>query len=248
MIRKFMIVAAGLAGLWAAPAHASYVCTYGGTDKCTDIIDTGSVATDWNGLSTQTLSIPLFDPTNNGAGSYTLTSVTVKIYGGLSIVSGGITNNTASATFNFTETTAYTVAVDNSTPNANLLSDLIASGLGNGSTLKASYTTGNISIANGQTISLAGDNATNAQVNLTNTADFLGTGNGQSTLLDITTLTGSTTLGGGGNLSSNLATDGDFKVNLTYNFAPSAPEPISMALLGSGIAGLAFIRRRRRTA
>ena len=59
-----------------------------------------------------------------------------------------------------------------------------------------------------------------------------------------------TTSGGsGGNLTASATTQDNLNLSITYNYSTpqiSTPEPASMALIGSGLAGIGAVTRRRR--
>ena len=65
---------------------------------------------------------------------------------------------------------------------------------------------------------------------------------------NMSTFTGLLVSGSGGNLTVTQATvaGGNFEVIYTYADPTGAPEPVSMALLGTGLLGLGFVRRRGR--
>ncbi len=59
-----------------------------------------------------------------------------------------------------------------------------------------------------------------------------------------------TTSGGsGGNITASASTQDNLNLSITYNYSTpqiSTPEPASMALIGSGLAGIGAVTRRRR--
>jgi hypothetical protein len=68
--------------------------------------------------------------------------------------------------------------------------------------------------------------------------------------LNLSTLSGTNFVGGGGNTIATLTTDADATLTLIYDYTPngsvgSASEPTSFALLGSGLCGMASLIRIR---
>lgn len=116
--------------------------------------------------------------------------------------------------------------------------------------LTASDTTGvQMFAANGTSaVSFSGtDSSTQA---ITNLADFTSTGN---FLLPYFTLTSTTIAGGGGNLETFLTTTGSVSATIDYTYdaatvvppVASVPEPATMSLLGLGLLGMTYSRRRK---
>jgi hypothetical protein len=66
--------------------------------------------------------------------------------------------------------------------------------------------------------------------------------------LGATTKSLTTFAGGGNNIDTSVTTTAEFRAEVDYTYAPAstAPEPVSMGLLGGGLLGLGLLSKRRR--
>ncbi len=206
-------------------AEASYSC---GAGVCTGFIDTGIAATELNA----NLLFPLFDA-NLGV----LTSVSVSVTSQMFIHDSVVQNNkVGTATFNASESSSFSLA-DTTNPLSALASALAAV------SLTPTYSQHYTSLAGGGTTAAFGPNSPTASITLTTPLSAFQAYGGGNDTVNVSTLTGSSFLGGGGNVSGTFATNAELTMSITYDY--TVPEPASLALLGAGIASLGWIRRRK---
>ncbi len=216
---KFGYLAATAFAVLAISAGAARAATF------TELATTGALqTTDF----TDNLTLAGF---NTSLGTLTGVSVTLSDAGAF----GGNLQNGASSveSFKITEDVNFTTN-SSSTLLASLTTDLVATQTYTNLASAASAAFGPYS----PTSSVSGT-ATAAQI-----GEFLA-GN---VSLSLATLTGTTVLGGGGNIINKITTQADATVTITYTYSPSAPppvpEPASLAVLGMGLLGLGFVRAK----
>jgi hypothetical protein len=237
-------VGLGLAGSFAPPAEASpYICSASTIiGSCTQTLTQPLTQTEWTGTSVD-LVMNLFNSQKYGP----MTGISLVLSGTINFGSNSTITNTTTSTENYTfiETSSFTfssaLSALQSAINA-LSPPPIAS--------DAATLTGLVS---GQTITLS--TAPGAAFSSTLTSSIyesaFETANGTSTSGGTTnlyadTLTSETTHGGGGNNNTSITTFATLTLAYVYSYGVAAPEPLSAAVLGSGLLGLGMLRRRKK--
>ena len=202
----------------------------------------------------QNLTVTLFDP-----GLGTLTGVQFNLVAGLSsvfsITAGSSGATTAYGEIQFTDSLKDPDLVTLFSRSNTILSSQVYTTLSPNQTVTSPTAT--LNLATG----ITGDNTqanTLGFSDLTGTdaaliGDFTGTGAGQTSSMAYSTTTA--TLAGytGGNASTTQTTYVTLSGSVIYTYTPEAPppppgvpEPMTLSVLGAGLAGLAALRRRRR--
>lgn len=199
----------------------------------------------------QNLTVTLFDP-----GLGTLTGVQFNLVAGLSSVfsisAGSSGATTAYGEIQFTDALKDPDLVTLLSHSSTILSSQVYNTL----TPNQMVTTPTATLSFSSADTFQANTLSYTDLSFTDAAllgDFTGTGAGQTSNMNYTTTTA--TLAGytGGNASTTQTTYVTLSGTVTYAYTPTetppppgVPEPMTLSVLGAGLAGLAALRRRRR--
>jgi PEP-CTERM motif len=231
-----LLAVAGSGAAFAGPTTLTFNSFFPGPSNATQL------PTDWNG--SQKISVPTFDVTLG-----TLNSVTVTLLG--DVTSSGLLTDTSpsgqASIFSYSSATEIMLLpVNYAGGAANAFSAALA--VASPTLITLTGTRQNpipLDAGASRSFSVTDAQATDGFTTSIGLGIYESVGAG-SVLFPLFTDTSTLSNVSGGNLSLSQSTAAFAEVTITYDFSAAAiPEPASMALLGSGLAAIGIIRRRR---